>query len=103
MRRDAKQGATLAARLEDEVQVTVFEVPDPAVYQSRRTARRAAGEVARFEQRDAQAAQRRVTRDARAGDAATNNRHIERLEAQAPAHVFPPRRAISHGWRDAFR
>ncbi len=88
--------------------MAVFEVPDAAMHQARRPAGGAAGEVARLDERDAQAAQCRVARDARTGDSPADDRDVERLDvsrrrtasrqaggsATEAQHVEPSRGAV---------
>src|SRR5439155_12366832 len=52
VRREAQQPPPLSARLEDEMQIAVLEIAQPAVHQSRRSARRSAREVILLDERD---------------------------------------------------
>jgi hypothetical protein len=83
VRGDAQQDATLAARLEDEVQVAVLEIPDAAMHETRRPARGAAREVAAFDERDIEATARGITGDARARNAPADDQHVEAALAEA--------------------
>jgi hypothetical protein len=75
--RQVEQPPALEARLEDEIEVAVLEVAQPAVHESRRTARGAAREVVALDQRDRETAQGGVASDADPRDAATDHEDIE--------------------------
>lgn len=77
MRRYDAKSPSFGAGLEDEMQMSVLEVADSAVHETRGAARRSAPEVSLVDESDAQAAQSRVTRDSRAGDPATDDEEIE--------------------------
>jgi hypothetical protein len=77
VRRQSEQASALGARLEDEPQMAVLEVADPAVDEPRRPARGPAREVLLLDERDPQATERGVSRDAAAGDAAADHQKVE--------------------------
>ena len=77
VRRGAEQRAPLAARLEHEAEVAVLEVAHAAVDEPRRAARGAAREVVALDERDAEAAERGVARDAGAGDPAADDEEVD--------------------------
>ncbi len=82
MRRDAHQDPSLAARLEDEVELSVLEVAQSAVHEPRRAAAGATGEVLLLDERHVQPAHRRIPRDAGARHAATDDQHVEVIALQ---------------------
>src|SRR5437764_4426035 len=77
MRRESEQSPSLAARLKNEMEKPVLEVAESAVNQPRRAARRPAREVALFDERHAQPAQRRVAGATTAGNASADHEDIE--------------------------
>src|SRR5205807_8300010 len=89
--REAQQHAPFVTRLEHQTKIAVLEVPEAAVDQARRVRRRARTEVAFLHQGDTQAAQRRVARDAGAGDAPADDEDIHRRLAHGCEYA----RAIS--------
>jgi len=74
--RDVEQDAALAHGLEDQAELVVFEVAQAAVDQLGRARAGAEREVAHLNQRDGQAAARRIAGDASAGDAAADDKQI---------------------------
>src|SRR5581483_2933426 len=87
VRRDRQQGPPFAARLEDEMQVPVLEIPDATVDETGGSAARSAREIIALDESGLETAQRRIARDAGAGDAASDDQHIERRRtevAEAP-------------------
>jgi len=79
VRGDAQQDPSLAARFEHQPQIAVLQIAEAAVDQPGRAAARASRHVAFIHEGDAKAAQRRVARDARAGDPAADDQHVHRL------------------------
>jgi hypothetical protein len=77
MRRQAQQHLALAERRADEPQRAVFQIPQAAVNELGGCGRSAGGEIALFEKHDLQSPTGRIARNARAIDAAANNRQIE--------------------------
>ena len=73
------------------------EVAEPAVDQLRGAARGAGGEVARLDEGDAQAAARRLARDARAADPAADHREVEASPPRAASSVCSRARASRAG------
>ena len=82
VRRQPHQQPPLLARFADQLEAQLLEVAQPAVDQLGRPAGRAAGEIARFHQRDFQTAQSRLTRGRGALDASTDNREVEGCVAE---------------------
>ena len=82
MRRQSQQSASLATRLEHEVQVSVLEISHATVNEPRRPARRSTGEVTLLDERNRETAKSRIARDSAPGDTAPNDEHVElsRLE-----------------------
>jgi hypothetical protein len=93
MGRDAHERTPFATRFEHQVQVPMFEVPDAAMDEPRRSARRSAREVSRLDERDAETAQGGVARDARAGDAAANDGNVKGLDPHTAPDMFAPRKS----------
>lgn len=88
MRGEPQQPSPLGARLEDEPEVAVLEIPNAAVNQPRRPARRAASEVRLLDETDAEAAQRRLQRDSAARNPAADYDHVEELpRGTRPGHL----------------
>jgi hypothetical protein len=77
VRGQAQESTTLAAGFEDEMEQPMLEISQSAVHEPRRAARRAACEIVFFHERDTEATQCSVARDAASGDAATNDEEIE--------------------------
>ena len=93
VRADPVEGQrALLERLEDQREVELLQVAQPAVEQLRGAAGGAGGEVAGLDQAHPQAAGDGVERGARAGDAGPDDQHVELLGGQPLAG---PRR----GWR----
>src|SRR5688572_15488069 len=67
----------------------MFQIPQPAVDEFCRAAGRAGGEIALFDQRDAQAAQRRVKRQAGAGYPPADDKDIENLFGESRKRFAP--------------
>ena len=82
MWREPQQSASLRARLEHEVQVSVLEISHATMNQPRRAARRSAGEVAFLDERNRETTQSRIARDRAASDTAPDHEQVElsRLE-----------------------
>ncbi len=79
------------------------EVAQPAVHQLRAPAARPVREVAPLEQRDREAAARRVERDARAGDPAADHDDVDDLAAGERLDVGRPASAVEGGAHAATR
>src|SRR5664280_3420161 len=77
MRRQLHHQAALQQRLAHESEVEVLQVAQSPVDELARSAGGAGGEVRALQQRDAVAARGRVEGDTRAGDAATDDDHVE--------------------------
>ena len=77
--RRAKQYSPFATRFEHEMKEPVFQVAHAAVDESRRAARRPAGEIVAFDECDREAAQRGVARNSSPGDSAAHDEQIERV------------------------
>ncbi len=82
VRRERDHQLALEQRLAHEPKVEVLQVAQPAVNELARAARCTRGEVRALQQRDAVAARGRVERDARAGDAAADDDHVELVLGQ---------------------
>jgi hypothetical protein len=89
---NTQQPAPLAARFQNQVQMSMLEVSHTAVHEARGPAGRSAGKVFAFEKTYAQATERRVARDTNACDAATNDDKIEWLLGATHPGGRPPRR-----------
>ena len=83
----------------------MLQVSNAAVNQPRGPARRSAGEVTRFDERDTESPHRRVACDAGPGNPSSDDRDVEGLDLQAPTDEFPPGGgvAVSHVASGAFR
>ena len=86
----------LAQGLEHEMEVELLEVPQTAVHQLRRPARRPRGEVACLDQPDLEPTARSVQRGACADDPGTDHQDVELLLTQTPQGVRPVLRAERH-------
>ena len=89
VRRHLHEQRALVGALEHQPELRVLEVAEAAVHQLRRLGRRARREVGLLDERHLEPAQRRVARDARAGDAAADDEQVERLRAE-PRERRPP-------------
>ena len=76
MRREAQQPLAFVQRLAHEPDLEVLEVPQPAVDQSRRRARRARREVAALDEQHGKAGERGLARDRSAIDAGADHDHV---------------------------
>ncbi len=76
VRSDAPQDGALAQRFEDEAQLAMLEVAEPAVYQAAGAAAGAEGQVVLLDQHRAHAPHRGVTRDTGTDNAATDDEEI---------------------------
>src|SRR5881394_2673693 len=95
MWRESQQLSALGARLEDEMELTVLQIPNATVNQTRRSARRSAGEVILLDERDGEPAQRGVARDAAPSDAAADDEQVELMACQlSELLAAPPQRVI---------
>ena len=83
MRRIVQQSLALGQVLVDEEVLLLLQIPQPAVHELRRLRRGARGEVVALDQRGPQAPRRSVERHARTGDAAPDDKHVERFVGQA--------------------
>ncbi len=101
VRRQLHQERPLVGALEHQPELRVLEVAQAAVHQLRRFGRRSRREIGFLDERDFQAAQRRVAGDAGAGDAAADDQEIERLFAEAFERGLSlgARGRFSHGCR----
>ena len=91
MRRNPKQRSSFPARLEDESEMPVLEVPHATVYEPRRSTRGSTAEVASLDECYSQPAHCGISRDPGAVDAPTDHEQIERFigqssESARPAH-----------------
>jgi hypothetical protein len=77
VRGDPEQCASLAARLEYEMQMPMLEITNAAVNEPRRPAGRSAREVVSLDERRLETAHRSVTGDAGSGDAAPDDEDVE--------------------------
>ena len=75
-------GLTFQRRFPDQANLTLGQIPKPAVYEFRRTRRRAGGEVVAVDQRHPQTAVGRVSSHPAAGDPAADDHHVEALGFQ---------------------
>jgi len=82
VRRDPEQHTTLAARLEHEAELALFEVADPTVDEPRRNRRRPAAEVALVDDSRAKASQCRIAGDPGARDPAPDDENVDRFGGQ---------------------
>ncbi len=73
----AQQPSTFGARLEHKVQVSVLEVSDAAVHQTRRTARRSARKIILLDERDRESAECGIARDSASRDSAADDQQVE--------------------------
>ena len=78
VRRDRLEDSTLTRGLPDEEEMPVFEVPNAAVDDLRRAARRAEGEVGLVHERDGPATQGGIAGDPHPSDAPADDEHIDR-------------------------
>ncbi len=76
---NSKEDPSFSARLEDESPMTMLEVAQAAVHQSRAARARAGAEVTFVDQDGSDAAHRGIPRDARAGHAAADHQEVELL------------------------
>ncbi len=76
VRGDAPEYGAFAQRLEDEPQLAMLEVAEPAVHQAAGAAARAEGQVVLLDEHRAQAPHRGVTRDTGTDNAATDDEEI---------------------------
>src|SRR4051812_37288728 len=79
VRGDAEEGASLAARLEYEMEMPMLEIANAAVNEARRPAGRSAREVVSLHERRLETAHRGVAGDAGSGDAAPDDEDVELL------------------------
>jgi hypothetical protein len=82
VRRNAQERASLAARLEHQMQMPMLEIAYAAMNESRRSARCAASEIVTLDERRAKTAQCRIPRNPRAVDATADDQHIERFSGE---------------------
>ena len=83
MRRQRHEQAPLEQCLTDQPEVEFLQVAQSTVHELRRAARRAGGEVATLDERDAVPARRGVERDSGSGDAAADDDDVEALLGQS--------------------
>ena len=91
-----QQPSALGARLEHEMNLSVLEVPNAAVDEPRRAARRSAGEIVLLHERDVQSAQRRLARDAASGDPAADHEQVELSGAERRESLAASRELTLH-------
>jgi hypothetical protein len=87
-----EQQPALVQRLPDQPEVEHLQVPEPAVHQLARPARRAARPVAGFDDGRGQAARHRVERAARPDDATSHDQDIQLAFGHLRDRVFARRR-----------
>src|SRR4029079_1337940 len=94
MRREPEQGATLGARLEDQVDVGMLEGSHAAMNQPGRPARRAPRKIGFVHQRHDESARRGLVGNSAPRNAAADHEEIEMMPAERFSHV-PPRAAAA--------
>ncbi len=88
VRRDpVEQQASLLQRLADQPEVEHLQVPQPAVDELARAARRAAGPVLSLDDRRPQAPSRRIHRGAGPDDTSSDNQHVQLGRSEAGQRV----------------
>ena len=98
----AQHQLALLERLAHEVEVHLLEVAQAAVEELGRPRRRAGGEVALLDEGRRETAGGRVEGDAAAGDAATDDEHVELLRGEALPRPRPVVRVQPHWARHRF-
>ena len=73
---------SLAQRLAHQPQLEILEIAQASMHQLGAGGAGGVAEVALFDQRDLEAAHRRVARDAAAGDAAADDENVENLPSE---------------------
>src|SRR5580698_6257006 len=77
VRRDLPEDFALDQRLPNQLELVIFEVAQPAMYELGRPRRGAARQIVHFAQENRIAAPDRVARDTAAVDAAADDREVE--------------------------
>ncbi len=90
--RHPEQMSPFGTRLEDQVQISLLQVAQAAVHQSRRSAGGPAGEVVFVDERHRQPAQRGVAGDPRPGDPAADDQDVEFALGERREHRVSGRR-----------
>ena len=96
VRRILEQQLALRECLVDESELALVEVAEATMHELGALAARARREVVPLHERGPQTTRRRVERDSDAGDAATDDEHVEVLVAKALQRAGPVERGARH-------